>query len=97
MHTISECKGKAPVGIGLIRSVERPPTWRKEPYTLSYLFVQRELGADELVDLLEWAAEARMPNPRVITPDIIRWSSLFHPRFYLSVHESAPAAPEPLE
>lgn len=98
MHSVYARTAKAPVDIGLsIRSVERPPTWRKEPYMLTYLLADREISAVELIRLLEWAVEGRMPNPRIITPEIIRWSSLFHPRFHLSVNESAQMVPERLE
>ncbi len=31
-----------------IRVVERPPTWRKQPYSLTYLFPDRELEPDKL-------------------------------------------------
>lgn len=79
-----------------IRSVERPPTWRAEPYTLSYLLVGREVTADELIDLLQWAVDSNMPNPRVVTPDLIRWSSLFHPRFFNSLRNAGPQTVEPM-
>ncbi|HNP30438.1 MAG TPA: hypothetical protein PKK23_15435 [Nitrospirales bacterium] len=80
-----------------VRSVVRPPTWRKEPYTLSYVLVNREVTAEELIVLLRWAAASKMPNPRVITPELVKWSSLFHPRFFISVNTDCPTFVEPLE
>jgi len=54
--------------------------------------VDRELDAEELVGLLRWAGRSDIPNPRVITPRHISWSSLFHPRFFMSVRGVDPAA-----
>lgn len=89
---------KPPIDIDMrIRLVERPPTWRKEPYALSYMLVNREIDSEELVILLRWAAASNMPNPRVITPEQVRWSSLFHPRFFMSVQADCPLKVEPLE
>lgn len=80
-----------------IHSVVRPPTWREKPYMLSYILVNREIYAKELIGLLRWAVDSELPNPRVITPELIRWSSLFHPRFFKSVHTDCPILVEPLK
>ncbi len=73
-----------------IHSVVRPATWRSKPYTLSYILIDREIDSNELISILQWAYYHQMPNPRVITPSIIQWSSLFHPRFFKSVQQSFP-------
>ncbi|MCW8091145.1 hypothetical protein [Alteromonas sp. ASW11-130] len=67
------------------RVVVRPPTWRETPYEISYLLVEREVTSSELVQLLKWAATQGLKNPKVITPHMVRWSSLLHPRFYHAV------------
>lgn len=89
---------KPPIDIELnIRVIERPLTWRKEPYILSYLLVGREVSPEELVILLRWATVLQLPNPRVITPELIRWSSLFHPRFFMSVYRDSPVSVTPMQ
>lgn len=75
-----------------LRTVERPPTWRRIPYVLSYLLTPREVDARELVELLVRAHARNLPNPRVITPALVSWSSLLHPRFYASLREDFPVA-----
>lgn len=80
-----------------VHSVVRPPTWRQEPYTLSYIMVGREVAPAELHNVLRWGVATNLPNPRVITPEMISWSSLFHPRFYQSVHKNCPTQVRPLE
>ncbi len=79
-----------------LRKVERLATWRGAPYALSYLLTPREVNASELVQLLRWAHAQGLPNPRVITPALVRLSSLLHPRFYASVREDFPVAVPPL-
>ena len=98
MITVIFNPGKPPIDIEVnVRSVVRPPTWRREPYTLSYMLVNREVNAEELIVLLRWAVALKMPNPRVITPELVQWSSLFHPRFFISVNTDCPTLVEPLE
>jgi len=65
-----------------VRIVERPPTWRVQPYTIAYVLVDRELTPEELIGTHEWACREGLPNPRVITPSVLRWSELFNPRFF---------------
>ncbi|QQO53883.1 MAG: hypothetical protein N838_11470 [Thiohalocapsa sp. PB-PSB1] len=59
--------------------------------------MNREINAKELVSFLRWAVDSELPNPRVITPELIKWSSLFHPRFFKSVHKDCPIEIEPLQ
>ncbi|HEX7168533.1 MAG TPA: hypothetical protein VF230_16245 [Acidimicrobiales bacterium] len=68
-----------------MRMVERPPTWRGQPYVLTYLLLDREPSAGDLVALQRWATEAGMPNARAIPPSLLEWSSLFNPRFFDAV------------
>ena len=77
---------RPPISIEIdLQVVKRPPTWRNDHYELSYLLVDREVQPDELVDLMQWTTSLKMPNPRIITPEVVRWSSLFHPRFYAAI------------
>ena len=68
-----------------VRIVERPPTWRAEPYAIAYVLPDAELTAEQLITAHEWAWHEALPNPRVITPSVLRWSSLFNPRFFNAV------------
>jgi hypothetical protein len=68
-----------------VRVVERLPTWRGQPYSLTYLLPEQEVSAPQLVGLHLWALERNLPNPRVIAPSTLLWSSLFNPRFFASV------------
>lgn len=68
-----------------VRVIERPPTWRGHPYKLAYLLPDDELNATELVGLHYWACGKDLPNPRVIPPSMLQWSSLFNPRFFDAV------------
>jgi hypothetical protein len=67
---------------GDVRIVERVPTWRGHKYILSYLLLDHEPSVDELVACHQWAREEQLQNPRVISPSVMRWSSLFNPRFF---------------
>lgn len=68
-----------------IRIVERPPTWRGYSYSITYLLPDHEPAADELVGIHRWAYRENLPNPRVIAPSLLQWSSLFNPRFFAAV------------
>ena len=76
-------------GLGCeIRTVERPRTWRKLPYSITYLLPEHELHPDELIDMHLWAYGKNLPNPRIISPSMLQWSSLFNPRFFAAVDDS---------
>jgi len=68
-----------------IRIVERPATWRGYSYLITYLLADHEPTAGELVAMHRWAYSENLPNPRVITPSLFQWSSLFNPRFFGAV------------
>ncbi len=83
-------RSKLPINIETrVHSVVRPATWRNESYILSYIIVNRNVTANELIILLQLAVVSGLHNPRVITPEIIMWSSLFHPRFFKSINEKS--------
>ena len=75
-----------------VRLVQRPQTWREQPYQLSYLLVKRELNPRELILILRWAALNHLENPRVIPPELMSWSSLLHPRFFASLQADMPTS-----
>lgn len=68
-----------------VRIVERDPTWREQPYTLSYLLLDAEPTPPELLAIYKWADRMQLQNPRAISPAMLRWSSLFNPRFFKAV------------
>jgi|688.fasta_scaffold24441_8 hypothetical protein len=68
-----------------IRVVERPPTWRGHSYSITYLMSEHEPAANEMVDVHHWAKNEKLPNPRIISPSLLQWSSLFNPRFFDAV------------
>lgn len=79
-----------------VHTVIREPTWRQHEYALSYLLINRAINANELISILAWAVHSELPNPRVISPNLLQWSSLFHPRFYRAVHGDCPVEVVPL-
>lgn len=73
-------------------SVVRPPTWRGTPFRTNYVYTDREVSGAELLDLHQWAAAGRLENPRVISPFVLDWSAVFHPRFHRAAISSGAAA-----
>lgn len=83
------------VAPGMVREVtvvERPPTWRGTPFSLSYVHLDREVSGTELLEIHRWASRAKLENPRVISPFTLEWSSVFHPRFYRAAAQAGLAA-----
>src|SRR5215471_13902133 len=76
---------KAPTIGGDVRIVHRAPTWRGRSYTLSYVLLDKEPTVNELIAAQDWAQQQRLLNSRIISPLTLRWSSLFHPRFFKAV------------
>lgn len=50
--------------------------------TLSYLMLDEEPSAQSLADLYFWANAQDLQNPRVISPALLNWSSVFNPLFF---------------
>lgn len=74
-----------PCGISAVHTVTRPPTWRPQPLTLTYLLLSGEATGDELVRAYSWALDESLPNPRAIAPSTLAWSEYLNPRFYAAV------------
>ena len=93
--------GVADVVAGAVRevvTVVRPPTWRGTPFHLNYVYTDREVSGAELLEIHKWALAEQLENPRVISPFVLDWSSVFHPRFYrtavrLGAPSGTPLAP----
>lgn len=81
-------------GLRAIDVVERPPTWRPQPLTVSYLYPESEPDADEMAGLYAWAVESGYPNVRVLSPRTVQWSELFHPRFYEALRATPRVVPD---
>ena len=60
----------------------RPPTWREQPFEVSYILTSDEPSGKDMIKLYRWALAEGLPNPRIISPFVLSWSSLFNPRFY---------------
>lgn len=69
-----------------VRTVHRERTWRLTPFVLSYILLASEPSGAQLAAVYRWALKRRLPNPRVIAPSVLQWSSLFNPRFYAAVN-----------
>ncbi|MFJ6416380.1 hypothetical protein [Paeniglutamicibacter sp. NPDC091659] len=72
----------APDAVREVVVVQRPPSWRGTPFSLSYVHLDREVSGAELLGIYRWATGQQLENPRVISPFTMEWSSVFHPRFY---------------
>jgi hypothetical protein len=72
------------LAVSFVQEAVRPPTWRKDPLPVTYVFSAEELNDAHLLDLNVWATK-RFPNPRVISPFVLDWSALFNPRFSRAV------------
>lgn len=81
-------------GLLAVDVVERPPTWREHPLTVSYLYPEQEPDASRLAELYGWAVESGYPNVRVLSPRTVQWSELFHPRFYEALRATPTVLPD---
>lgn len=65
-----------------VRQVDHPSTWRGVPFTLHFILLKTEPTGAELLNVYVWANKQGWINPRVISPQLVAWSSLLHPRFF---------------
>jgi hypothetical protein len=72
-----------------VRTIQHRSTWRSSPLSLTFIQLAEEINGDGLLAVYEWARERGLPNPRVICPSVLRWSSLFHPAFFHSSRSGA--------
>lgn len=70
--------------IAEVHTVEHLPTWRPEPLQVTFLALSAEATGVDLLKTSQWARKAGLPNPRVISPTLLKWSSVFHPAFFRS-------------
>jgi hypothetical protein len=80
-------------GVEAVHVITRPPTWRDEPLTLSYLLLGFEPNGLELADIYRWARSESLANPRVISPRTLVWSEFFNPRFFAAIRDAGGVTP----
>jgi hypothetical protein len=80
-------------GLRRLDVVDRPPTWRDQPLTLTYLYPEQEPDASETAALYAWAVGSGYGNVRVMSPRTVQWSELFHPRFYEALRATPTVVP----
>lgn len=68
-----------------VHTVEHPPGWRPEPLKVTFLTLCADVTGEDVLRTFQWARKAGLPNPRVISPPLLKWSSAFHPAFFRSV------------
>jgi len=72
-------------GIAAVQTVTHGETWRCVPYSLSYVILFEEPSAEQLLSYYRWALNAGLENPRIISPSVLAWSSLFQPSLHSAV------------
>ncbi|MBK9089554.1 MAG: hypothetical protein IPL90_11080 [Holophagales bacterium] len=60
---------------------------------MTYLLPGHEPSAAGLVALHRWTHREALPNPVVIPPALLAWSSLFHPRFFAATDAERDGTP----
>jgi len=74
-------------GVARVQTVTHRDTWRGEPFTLNYVVLRSEPDAAALLASCRWALGEGLENPRMVTPSIMAWSSLFQPTLYAALVE----------
>ncbi len=70
-------------------TVFMPPNWKsKYPVEFTFIYVSNDLNSSDFSRYYKVCHQMNVVNPRLFTPGIIRYSSLFHPAFYMSVSRS---------
>lgn len=70
--------------------VTMPETWRKEgPVDFTFVLFEDELNREELLRFFKLSYELNLVNPRPISLQLVKWSSLFHPLFFHSIETMA--------
>lgn len=68
-----------------VQRVVHRETWRGAPFTLHYVILDGEPSPATLLAHCRWALAEGYVNPRIISPNIIEWSSLFQPTLYAAL------------
>lgn len=66
----------------VVQRVEHDAGWRGVPFVVNYLLPELDLAPSSMVEHYCWAESMGLENPRVITPRVLSWSSLFQPSLY---------------
>jgi hypothetical protein len=69
-----------------IRKIELPQSWRADAPLgeINFMLFAEEFGRNDIVEILKYAKEENIVNPRPITKKIIAYCSILHPRLYFS-------------
>ena len=63
-----------------------PPNWRgNDPIPYTFVYVDQNIDSEGYIDFFKICFKENVRNPRIITPRVLTYSSLFHPSFYQSV------------
>lgn len=77
-------------------TVYMPPNWKSSseiPYT--FVYVREEINVQKYYEFFKLSFKEGLSNPRIITPRVLGFSSLFHPTFYHSAKNNfRPTDPE---
>lgn len=67
-------------------TVVMPPNWRNEgTVTYTFFFTKSELQKEKHVEFYAICKKHDIVNPRLFTPELLRFSSLLHPSFFHSL------------
>lgn len=72
----------------MVRAVQRvvhPPGWRGVPFALDFVILDREPDGAELLEVCRWARLQDLENPRVLSPQVLAWASIFQPNLFASL------------
>lgn len=72
-------------GVTAVQTVTHRETWRGVPYSLNYVLLEDEPSAANLLASYHWALREGLTNPRVISPHVLAWSSLFQPTLHAAI------------
>jgi len=66
-----------------------PPTWKNTDTTqYTFIYTDSELNSRQYVDFFKLCSTKKIANPRLFTPSVLEFASLFHPLFFHAVKYS---------
>ncbi|MFZ4262458.1 hypothetical protein ACFRAE_10455 [Sphingobacterium sp. HJSM2_6] len=74
-----------------IRRIDLPPSWKKDVHNnfINFMIFQNELEEKDIIEILKYAKQEGITNPRPITRKIFEFASILHPRLYFSAKKEA--------
>ncbi|MEP9387669.1 hypothetical protein [Mesorhizobium sp. KR9-304] len=82
-------KIRTPNIVSDVHRVEHQPSWRRQGFNVNFIFLSTEYAEKDLISVHEWAQQQGLENPRCISPQTLRWSALFQPRFFEAMRRAA--------